>query len=318
MNPKDLRNEVPSAYLTSVLLGQYDKVCHIAKELDALYLINKDSGLFKVISDNANVKVIALIGDIERIELFFHPIVHNKVAYIDCRPFMNKEGTIKNTFEYMLLSKRAQLDLVYAYHKEVFSTIQSFVIDAFSSWFSWGVQRNLNIDLRTANYYKMAAAVYYLGLMNTNHHLSEEEIRVYLINTLKRSLTLPVSFIEEIIVPDDSTRLLWLFKRDQDRMVETKLNDLIEILNSFTNEEVLINKAIIYNALCRGAFIAANSAEIASVSLEHPSTFVNMLASVTGKGLQGNTNLGKIVLGVSRHHDMHAFTKFLTAHNVPG
>lgn len=313
MNPKNLQTEVPSSYLTSVLVGQYDKISHIAKELESLYLINKDSGLFKLIGD----KVIALVGDIERIDLFFHPIIHNKVAYIDCRPFMNKEGTIKNTFEYMLLSKRAQLDLVYAYHKEVFSTIQNFVIDAFSSWFSWGLQRSLNIDLRTANYYKVAAAVYYLGLMNTNTHLTDEEIRVFLINTLKRSINLPASFIEEIIVPDDSTRLIWLFK-SYDHSFESRLYDLIEILNSFTNEEVSINKAIIYNALCRGAFIAANSAEITSIGIEHPSTFINMLASVTGKGLQSNTNLGKIVLGVSRHHDMHAFTKFLTAHNVPG
>jgi hypothetical protein len=303
-----------SVYVTTPLRGLADKSLATVNVIKSLLMINKESDIFRKVNNN----LIAVIGDNDKIPSFFHPIVFEDKVYIDCRAFISKEGNIRNQYEWSLLVRRGCLDYQWIIDSGLFIGVENFVIDSFSTWFSVGLQRNTNASLLTATNYKIISAIYYLGLFNTDTFSSDEEIINYLLKYLPRIIRIPAQVIldiisvkEELIIDLFTTKQVNLFLTDK----TTKINQLAEAITELTNEPFKIDTGIIYNSLCRGAFMAANAAEITSIALEHPATFIAMLTCVINKGLQGNTGLGRAALSTIRFHDKAVFDKFIILHS---
>ena len=296
---------LPTAYATNVTHGLLQKSIMIADIIEALLLVDKDNEVFKFVRD----KVVVLVGDVEKIPNFLHPIIHKGKAFIDARAYVTKEGNIRNYYEYSLLVKRALIDLAWVEDKEIFFGQENLIIDAFSSWFSFGLQRNTNANLITATNYRIIAAIYYLGIFSNEHILKDDDVITLILKKLPRIIRIPAQFIDDLIALNE-TAIIALYKCGNGGL--SKIHILADTLTVLTDESFKIDTGIIYNSLCRGAFIAANAIEISSIAIEHPPTFVAMMYCVTQKGLQQHTNLGRVVAGLVRKYDMEHFDRFIS------
>lgn len=305
MSTPDNKHNVQSAYTTTGQIGQLNKVNSIARSIESLLIINKNSENLKQISGN----VVAVIGDVEHIPTFLHPIIHNDHAYIDVRNQISKDGSIRNIDEYALMVRRAKLDLAWSRDKSLFYSQEKFVIDAFSSWFSYGLGRSTNASLATIANYRAISAIYYLGLFNDQDISEDEDVEIQILKQIPRIIRIPDQIINDLFTLNQ-TRVIELFRNGNSNDPSPKIHQLARVLSIVTNEETTIEPSIIYNALCRGAYIGTNTADVTAIGLELPSTFIAMLSCIMKKGLQNNTTLGKAVLGVSRNHNTN-FDKFL-------
>ena len=211
--------------------------------------------------------------------------------------------------KYVLLVRRALLDLAWVTDKDSFLGQLNFTIDTFSSWFSYGLQRHTNATLLTATNYRIIAAIYYLGLFSDGDIYKSSDVTDYILKKIPRIIAIPAQTVNDLITINEEV-VVALFRNGRD-LSENRLTQLSEILTILTNEVFTIDAGIIYNSLCRGAFIAANAIEIASIAIEHPPTLLAMMSCVTQKGLQNNTGLGRAVAGIMRKHDIADFNRFI-------
>lgn len=293
------------AYNTNVLKGQLQKVQNITNQIESLLLVSSDDYLFKKIGAH----IIGVVGSTDHIPIFYHPIIYKNKAYIDIRAYISRDGGIRSLYEYGLLVRRAHLDLAWAENKELFYSQEAFIIDVFSSWFSFGLQKNhADVSLLTATNYRVAAAIYYLGLFSNEHIHKDDDIVTELLKRIPRITRIPLQTINELIESNASS-IISLYRNGIAADPINRISQLCEILTLLTNEDLTITPGIIYNSLCRGAFIAGNAVEITSVAIEHPPTFIAMV-SVVFQGSQNNTTLGRALLGVGRRYNTN-FDKFI-------
>ena len=78
-----IKNYTPGAYGTQVTIGLLDKATKAAKQIQAIYSLDNTNPLFKTPKPN----IIALAGEQDSIPFFNHPVIYNKVAYLDARAY---------------------------------------------------------------------------------------------------------------------------------------------------------------------------------------------------------------------------------------
>lgn len=297
-----------TTYNTDTLYGQYDKSIKIAQLLLQMYTVDPKGGLFTVCqAENRHGKegkIISLVGDIEKIDQFLHPIYYKGIEFIDSRPYINKEGEVRDYYNQSALIKRAVFDSLWLEDKEVFYSIGKYMIDAFSTWFAFGLQRNLELSIVTNTHYRIVAAIYMLALLLDTKHYNDDEASAHILKQLPQITGLPAQLIKELL-DANPTPIFEMFT-----MERPTLWKLAEVLTKVTNEDLIVTKGMIYNSLCRGAIILSNGQEISSVGLEHPATFVVMLNCAQNT----KSTLGLSLLGISKRNDLHGFQKFLEAY----
>lgn len=298
--------KLSSSYTTHVTIGLYDKVNTIAMRLAKILMLNKNDTSFTQVKSN----IYALAHDQDSVDAFLHPIIYKNTAYIDVRPFTDMNGAIRNNNEYTLLVRRAILDLEWATNNDVFASQERFVVDAFASWFANGLARHTEVSLLTSTQFRITAAIYYLGIFHNAEHASNEDVVLLLLKQLPQILRLPTGVIDDVITANEDAMVSLYLTPSGD--VKSRLGQLITLLNIITQNEVQIDIGVIYNSLCRGAFIAANAVDLAAIAIEHPPMLMIMLAYVTQKSIQNNTTLGRAALGIMRKHDFNSFETFLS------
>jgi hypothetical protein len=203
--------------------------------------------------------------------------------------------------------------LAWAKDREYYYGFEAFIVDAFSTWFSYGLQRNTNAALLTATNYRIIAAIYYLGLFSNETYSRNDDVIAVILKRIPRIINIPAQFINDLIAVNEEV-VVNLFKNGSsfhNYTIENRLRTLATALTILTNDSYVVDPGIIYNSTCRGAFISSNSVEISSIALEHPPTFVSMMYCVTQKGLQANTTLGRAITGIARKYDKAAFDRFI-------
>jgi len=306
-------NSIPAhtAYSANVISGLNNKMTGIAKDIESLLTIDKERYEFKIINDN----VIAIVGDVgETIPSFFHPIIHNGKAYIDLRAIVNKEGKIRLYNEYVLMVRRAMLDLLWLTDKEVFFAQEAFVADTFSTWVSSGISRKLDNNLLITTNFRIISAIYYMGLFSNEAYAHDEDIIIMLLKRLPRIINIPAQNIHDLINVNEEL-IIELFRNGSVhncKMQKNKIFLFAHALTELNNNAYDIDPSIVYNSTVRGAFIAANATEISSIGLEHPPTFIAMMSCAIQKSMQNTTALGKSMMGLLKKHDVEGFTKFIS------
>ena len=315
MNSNEQAAVNQTAYNTNVTRGLLAKTLTIATSIETLLMIDKDNDDFSTIGFSKTglngSKVICVRGDVEKIPTFLHPIIYKNTALIDIRAYVNKNKELRNYYDYTLLARRALLDLAWVDDKEIYYGQENFIIDAFSSWFSYGLQRNTNTNLLTATNYRVIAAIYYLGLFSNDHIIRDDDVIAFLLKRIPRLIAIPAQFIDDLITVNE-TAIIDLYRCGTASETLNRVATLATALTALTDDTFKIDTGIIYNSLCRGAFIAANAVEISSIAIEHPPTLVAMMYCVTQKGLQTHTNLGKAVAGIARKYDKDNFDRFIS------
>ena len=298
---------------TSTLHGLKNKSISIARDIESILLINKNNDAFLNISSN----IIAVKGNDSNVDNFFHPIVYKDKVYLDIRNIVNKNtGEVSNFYDFSYLKLRAKLDLAWLENKESYFSQMNFIIDSFSSWFTYGIQRHLNASLSTTMNIRIVAAIYYLGYFNIDTFSSKDDLIAYILRKLPSIINIPAMNINDLfLMPELENELIHVYNLGTQKEYVDCIAELANVLTIICSGHQEITKGFILNSIVRGAVIANNAAEIASISIEHLPTFVSMLSLINSKGAQNNTSLGKAVIGISKKHRDSNFDRFINIIN---
>ena len=296
-------------YDTSALHGLKQKAEQIFEHLDTIINYGNNEDLFKIISKN----IFALKGDINNVDQFPNPIITKNRSFIDIRHLVDKSGNFSSNVGYSDLNslvKRTELNIAWLTNKEVFFNQQNLIIDAFSSWFSYGLQKSINCDLRTTTNFRIIAAIFYLGLFNNNVFVKDEDIKFYCSKKISMYCRIPPELIYDLFESSTGEWLYNLFRACYSNEYKFLLDIVANALSTASYENIEITTGIINNSLCAGAYIGSLSSNVTRIALEHPPTFTFILSCVYDISSQKNTSVGKALAGIIKRHD-NSFKKFI-------
>ncbi len=312
-SPSNTDVKLFTAYTAIPNFGLYATMQHAGGILQELATLNKEE-YFKAMGGHENPdSVLALIALTDKVPTFQHAIIYNNVAYIDLRPWVTREGKIRDTFEVGFILRRAKLDLDWAYRQSLFLPLNDIVVDSFSTWFANGISRRLDITSHLVVKIRILAAIYYLGMMDNASEINDRDLEYYLMRSIPRMLGIPVQLLLDLFDEDKDT-VLDLYRKSAHSVTQTnKLSVLIYAISAFNSINYDIDVGVVQNSVCGGAIIVANAINITATALEHPPTFIMMMFMVMQKGNQSRTTLGLAVDSISRRHDRAVFDKFINS-----
>lgn len=302
-------SHVRNSYSTTNTISLTNRMEGIKLHLDKNYaLYGSDNTKFQVENN-----VVILKGEMSDINSFMHPFYIQGKVFVDARAFITKEGNIKDLGEFQLLKKRAIVELAWIENKAEFGSQSEFIADVFSSWFSNGVAKRLNMNMQDAQYLRIIAAIYYLHYLHSSIDMSPEEVKVVLIKVISKSLRVPTSMVEELIdtIGNEIISELYNWKGKDEVVTSVKLNQLSNCFNKLTDDIYKLNTTLIYTCLVNGSFIAVNSPDFTAIAIEHPPMFFLMVHYALEKGIQGKTSIGLTVHSVNNRHDTNRYENFM-------
>jgi hypothetical protein len=315
-----------SPYNTLVTRGVYGKMEKIAEELYKGSVVHgDDADTFELEKDRRNkLRIVKLkAGFLHGIEFFQHPIVHKGLVFIDCRNYFDRHGRNIRLSDYQLLVKRAKILAAWIEDPLCFSGQQSFIVDSFSTWLTYGLQKTYGVDLMTAQYIRIITAAYMFGILHRTKKLTNQEINDLILFKLPRIINVPLNTIQEF--NNEYTEVLNNFVAHGDLTHDNNMfvylcavlsrvcfNDDVDLENlSQPVHGLSISPAAVRNSVCNGAFVGTDGVTVASVALEHLATYVFILDICTQKGIQQGTKLGSAIVAISRKHEVEPFKKHL-------
>lgn len=298
-----------NSYSTIITRGMQQKVGKITHEVDKIIALNgNDLNAIEAV-DNC----LILKGELESIPAFAHPLIYDDKVLIDARAYVNKEGQIKDLSEFHLLRRRANLELAWVNDTVDFGSQADLVVDVFATWFANGLTRRMNMSMVENNQLRILAAIYYLHFLHRAEGLSDEETAITLLKVLPRILRVPAPLVDEILGALDKEHItaLYGYKGEQTPGSSVYLELMLELFNTLTDHSFKLTTPIVFNSLTRGAFISANSPELAAISIEHPPAFMLMIWYAMQKGIHGKTSIGLAASAVTRKHNEDKFNQFM-------
>jgi hypothetical protein len=302
--------EAFSAYTTSLFKGLYESTQSTAKKIVSIMTANPYHEDFKRVENLIIVK-----KDAEAIPVFKHPIVYLDKVFIDCRQLYNRNGEIKNMFEYSLLYRRAQLDMLWNTDKEIFVYMEPICVAAYANWFANGFQAKIGLNILQTTYCKILAATFALNLFNDLTDMNDNDIISFILKRLSKYLNIPVQVISDVITFNEQN-IIELFKTKQLPLQVDCIEVLSKILNDAFDNQVTITPTVIRNSLCIGAInsrdvIVSDAVNIVAIGLEFMPTFILMLSIVNQQNLLQNTSVGRALQSVIRNYDKNTLDNFL-------
>lgn len=263
---------------------------------------------FKKLTDN----VYAVIGELEHINQFYHPIIYQGNCYVDHRAFYNKTGRVTNVPEANFSVRRGILDYSWLKHEGMFIPIEGFVIDTFSSWVSYGLNAMSGSDLRTTTMYRIVLAIYYAGLFETQLYHNNHELVSMLLRKLPKYLGLPAPTINDVLVIDEEL-LCDLYRNGHSLAPKPHLNTLCAALTAIGGNDLVITEKLLKNSSCGGVIMVSNSEQISTIGLEHVPTLIAMISISMDRNLATKTKLGKTIAGIRSRHsrEIDIFNKII-------
>jgi hypothetical protein len=330
-------NSTLTAFSTTSLIGLAQRSINEASELEKFFILDKDEYFYKPISipNHEEVCIARLVASPTHVQPFFHPIVyiskHEKVnnkiklyVFSDCRAFYNakSENKIRNQSDFNFISLRSQMDANWFVEKEAFVSIKDFITDTFSNWLGNLLYRSMNAPLYVVSQWKMIAAIYYLSFFIDDIPHNKEILKAYLYKNVTKITRLPLTMLEELFSNHEETIYSLFINQQQynpnfhkEHGMEFKqpIIALCELLSKITDNTIMINHHMVYNIVANAGLRISSAAQINTVSLEHPTTFITMMYYAKMKGFNSDTKLGLEIKNIVSKHDVNLFDRVLTS-----
>lgn len=285
---------VRDLFSINYLFSQKHKMEIISKEMRKHYLLSaSDSSIFKTVTPSngiePNGRVIALVGNVQSIEVFHHPLYHEGNVYIDARPFTNKLGDIKDQNDYDFMVRRAILIKMWMENPASYFApdMINLLSKVFSDWISTCIDSKLGVDLRVVTNIKIVLMAYILSLSVSNSHMDESEIEALILKRSSSVLRLPHEFTLGVLEMYPSV-FEGIFNNPG------RIYYLVSGLSAMYGEKDSITEALLYGIIGTGATMLPMSAQLTCISIEHLPTFVSLLYSVNVPSMKV-TKLGAAV-----------------------
>jgi hypothetical protein len=285
---------VKDLFSINYLFSQKQKMETIVKELNKHYLLSAgDLSVFKTMvptyENNSGGRIIALVGNLQHIEVFHHPLYHDGKVFIDARPFTNKLGDIKDQNDYDFMVRRAILIKLWMENQNVFFTpdMINLVAKVFSDWISNVMDSKLGVDLRVVTNIKIILLAYILSLSVSSSHMDESEIEALILKRSATVLRLPHEFTLGVLEMYPSV-FEGIFNNPG------RIYYLVSGLSALYGEKDSITESLLYSIIATGATMLPMSTQLTCISIEHLPTLVSLLYSVNVPSMKV-TKLGAAV-----------------------
>lgn len=308
-----------TAYHTSTLYTLQPQLQKTISTLEKLTIMSADgAGPIKKIREDEERKLLAVQDNSVDIPVFLHPLHVDGVTYVDFRPYINREGAIKNKVDSLMLAERAMFEMEWMSGREGFQVHADYIIDVYSDWFSTGLGRRLDMDLKATTWLRIYAAIFAYGLLFKPVLRDERDIedeKGKIMKIVSRATRIPAIAIEQAMDHADEIKADWAVMVNNDPGLPPALQRHYRALQYIlTTSEVFgdieFKPVLIATSLAGGSFLGANSKEVALAGIESMPTFIYMMYKSSQKGIYGKTKIGISTLGMGRRHNMAAFIKY--------
>lgn len=269
---------------------------------------NNAQTAFKFSGGNSNSEnPVYIITSDQDIPAFAHPLkvtnpVYNRMAYyVDVRPFVrvDREGNVRVSayLDHMTAVWRGLLSGYWDFiSRDDFRALGDFPVKVFSQWLANAMTFRLALPPEVQINVHAITAYYYLCL----HSEEVERNDAYLLKMagmISRATRIATDKVMDIIQNIDHMKNL-----------DDYIAALVEHSGSTRFEN--FNAGLLYS-LVSGAWFGANSREIIAVSLEHPPTFVTLVAmSLEERGYR-RSGLGRLTEQLDKRGEGALFLKTL-------
>jgi len=245
--------------------------------------------------------VMALTGPDKDIPQFAHPLImygrdygfFDDTVVFDARGFVrvNLDGSViitdRDQFEMHAL--RARLTrYVISHHYNDLAAVGTFPLQVFVNWLGEILTRRLSLDPQAQQRTLAIIAIYYISLFKETHEL----------------ISLP-----DAVIARTAQMISRLFRIDAELVVNllrtlpaiTNISELVQVLKDHGNSIRFdnLNVALLYTII-GGSWFGNQSKEVLAVSLEHPPTWIAIVATaITAHGYR-NAPISKIVERVNK------------------
>jgi hypothetical protein len=241
-------------------------------------------------------------AEVDHVPTFQHPFVlvdgkpvpgHPPATYvvIDVRPFgkwdkHQHQYAVRNKTEYGFMRLRGLLTQAWIENPASLNTLTGLPMKMYASWISEKVAQKFALDPREQGLLQVLAAFHYASLFTDEKHLSQSEI--HRIATMIKTATgmegqMILNVLERFQAP--------LHSIDEFCKVASEVTESIRLKD--------FNVGFLFDLL-GGTFYVANQKEIIAVALEHPPTWIAMLAVAADDRSYKNTYITKLLERLDR------------------
>ena len=260
------------------------------------------------------IKVAATQYENDSIGYWAHPLQVGDTTYIDTRPFMNKNGDIKNHLEYSIMLERAAMDVVWREEPSVYEAIMPDLAVIFAEWVSGGIASRYNVGEVDKSRFRVAAAVYYIWLIleqgenNERLKVKKDELVRTTMKIMSRSGGIPATHVQNILSDLDSTEF---FNASYPtlKVLGAALADLA------TFDMGKFDYTTVMQLMGGGSWIGNNNIMLAAMALEYPPLFAVLVKNAYSiTNYRNKTRIGRAINAVGRKVDPNVVCK--TVENV--
>lgn len=307
-----------TAYASTTLRGMERQLEKNLSYLKKLMLVSVDrDGPIKKVGEINDRNLLAIVEDVDDVIVFIHPIHGENETFVDFRPFVNRAGQIKNTIEAGMLAERAAFEMEWIESKEGFQASAPFIIEVFADWFTNGLAKRVNLDLKATSWLRIYAGLYAYGQIfqpDLSRPRDAEKEKERVLKVLTRSLQAPTPNIEQALDHTEEFDYSWVSIISHPSNEVPFPSNLKMLTGLMTASDVFgdidFRLELLSAALVGGSFLGTHNKELVLASMESMPNFIYMMYKSLAKGYYGKTRIGQSTLGKARRWKPSAFEKY--------
>lgn len=280
-----------TSYSTTYLRNLSKGIDDIRK---TLYKENLLMGNMAVLTNvkETRLTVLGLMDPANATRQFLHPVidVDNNCVYIDCRPYLNNKGRIRDRIGIQGAVLRGLLEVAYINGMQGFNEYSDTLTKVFSTWVNNQLTRSLNLEVQDSYIVEMVALWYYTILTLNNGRIDNKDAEELFHKRCVSVLRLPGEFVKDASQSINKVGMLndvSAAKLGKGSLVAT----LAKYMKEGLNDNYDIDERSLVNGLGK-IHIGPFANEISMVAIESPAAFLFALMNANGNSMYNKMSIG--------------------------
>lgn len=290
------------AYDTKINQRYGAQIRGIIKDIET-QTVTDSSDMIKPVREN----VLATTHENEKLEHWAHPLIINDKVYIDVRPFLNKNGDVKNTMEYNALVARALAELEWYVNPAAYEAIMTPLSAVAGEWVATGISTRYDLPELDRVAVKITTVYYYVWsiLKAIDDNIKREEVVDVAVKTLTRKMAIPASVVVPVL-ESEAIAANWFGGTPNVHTLALLIRETTQtVMGDFTGQTLI-------QLMSMGSWIGDNAPVLSAMCLEHPPTLAVLVSrTVDFRMYQNKTRIGRAGNALSRAVNLDTVVSFV-------